>query len=97
MPLWIVLFNAIEAFSLPLIGVIVLCLSKLTSGPSARIAERWFLGVLFAVTVITCRTVIFQDDCWFVHTGTLAFMTVGALLLPGRESLGQRRVAHTSH
>lgn len=97
MPLWVNLFTAIEIFALPIIGSVVLGLSKLTAGPTARVAERWFLGVLLAVTLITCRTVIVHDPCWFVHTATLGFMIVGALLLPDRESLGHRRFAETWH
>ncbi len=92
MPSWVLLFSAVEVFSLPLIGSAALALSKLTSGSTARVAERWFLGILLAVTLITCRTVIVFDACWLVHTATLGMMIVGALLLPDRESLDQRRV-----
>jgi len=92
MSIWALLFSFIEFFSLPIVGAVALGLSKLTSGATARVAEHWFLGVLLAVTLITCRTVIVLDHCWLVHTATLGMMIVGALLLPSRESLDQRRV-----
>jgi hypothetical protein len=95
MPSWVLFFTVIEFFSLPAIGAIALTLSKVTAGDSARIAERWFLGVLLAVTLITCRTVIVLDNCWLAHTATLGFMIVGALLVPSRDSLDQRRTAVT--
>lgn len=91
MSTWVLLFSFVEVMSLPIVGSVALGLSKLTSGPAARVAEHWFLGVLLAVTLITCRTVIMLDACWLVHTSTLGFMIVGALLLPDRESLDQRR------
>jgi hypothetical protein len=97
MPIWMLLFQAIEIFSLPLVGSVALAWSKFAMGPTARVAERWFLGVLLAVTVITCRTVIVHDPCWFVHTATLGLMIVGALLLPDRESIGHRRFVETWH
>jgi len=92
MSIWALLFSLIEVFSLPIVGSVALGLSKLTSGDAARVAEHWFLGVLLAVTLITCRTVIVLDHCWLVHTVTLGTMIVGALLLPDRESMDQRRV-----
>ncbi len=90
---WSVMMTAFENISLPLLGLIVLGMSKLTTGETARIAEQWFIGVLLAITVITCRTVIVHDECWLAHTATLGLMVVGALLFPNRESLSQRRVA----
>jgi len=91
MPTWMLLFSAIEFFSLPLIGSFALALSKMTAGENARIAERWFLGILLAVTLITCRTVIVLGPCWFTHTATLGMMIVGSLFLPNRETIDQRR------
>ncbi len=84
------LFLAIEIFTLPMLGLFVLTLSKVTTGPMAQLAERWFLGVLVAVTLITCRTVIKADPCWFAHTATLGLMVIGSLLLPNRAALASR-------
>ncbi|TVP99350.1 MAG: hypothetical protein EA381_09955 [Planctomycetaceae bacterium] len=93
MPVWVQWIGLLEAVSLPVIGTVSLAASKLLVGPLALAAERWFLGILLAVTVITCRTVILSGECWLVHTATLAMMFVGALLLPDRRSLAERRVA----
>lgn len=92
MPQGISLFELVEAFALPLIGMASLASSKLLDGAAARAAERWFLGVLLAVTVITCRTVIVSADSWLMHTATLSMMFVGALLLPDRRALAERRL-----
>jgi hypothetical protein len=92
---WSLMISFVEVFSLPIVGSVALALSKLTSGSAVRVAEHWFFGVLLAVTLITCRTVIVLDPCWLVHTATLGLMIVGALLLPDRESMDQRRVVGT--
>ncbi|MGV3485294.1 MAG: hypothetical protein ACO1RT_12815 [Planctomycetaceae bacterium] len=92
MPSWML---CIETLALPLIGSVALGLSKLTHGPMARISEQWFLGVLLAVTLITCRTVISAGECWLAHTSTLGLMIVGSLLLPDRDSLLQRRITQS--
>jgi hypothetical protein len=94
MPLWMTLLTLSEAFTLPIIGSLALAASKLTVGASAQAAQRWFLGVLLAVTLVTCRTVISCDACWLLHTATLAMMAVGSLLLPDRQTLEQRRLSH---
>lgn len=94
MPLWMTLLTLCEAFSLPVIGSIALASSKLTVGVSAQAAQRWFLGVLVAVTLVTCRTVISCDPCWLLHTTTLAMMVVGSMVLPDRQTVQQRRLSH---
>jgi len=93
MPSWVILFSAIEVFALPVVGVFALAMSKLADGPTAHIAQRWFLGILLAVTLITCRTVIVLGPCWFAHTATLGFLIVGALLTPDRASMSDRDIA----
>ncbi len=93
MPSLMLLVSAVEVFSLPFIAISAIALSKLTHGETARTAERGFLGVLLAVTLITCRTVICVDPCWLVHTATLGLMIVAALLLPNRAAFEGRRVA----
>lgn len=96
MPAWMTLLTLLEAFALPTLGSAALVASKLTLGPAAQAAQRWFLGMLVAVTLITCRTVITSDDCWLLHTATLSLMVVGALLLPDRDALEQRRLSPTA-
>jgi len=93
MPPWMTLLTLVETFSLPILAMLTLAASKLTVGATAQAARRWFFGVLVAVTLITCRTVINCDSCWLTHTATLSMMFVGALLVPDRESLENRRIA----
>jgi hypothetical protein len=91
MPAWLIVLTCLEAFALPLLGSLALASSKLTLGKSAQAAQNWFIGILVAVTLITCRTVITSDRCWLLHTATLSLMVVGALLLPDRQTLEDRR------
>ncbi len=86
--LWV---SLVETGLLPFLGLATLFGSKLVSGPWARTAERGFFGVLIAVAIITCRTVVTLDDCWLLHTSTLGVMIVGALSIPDRDSFDHRR------
>ncbi len=92
MPLWLSLVNVLEAFSLPLLASLTLGVSKLTVGATAQAARRWFVGVLVAVTLITCRTVVTCDPSWLMHTVAVSMLFVGALLIPDRESVTARRL-----
>jgi hypothetical protein len=96
MPPWLSVFSFMEVLSLPILAALSLGVSKMTIGATAQAARRWFFGVLVAVTLITCRTVITLDPCWLTHTTTLSMLFVGALLLPDRESFEERRIASTT-
>jgi len=93
---WLTVMSLFEVLSLPLLAAFSLATSKLTVGATALAARRWFFGVLIAVTLITCRTVITCDPCWLTHTATLSMLFVGALLVPDRETFEERRIAATS-
>ncbi|MFM2003735.1 MAG: hypothetical protein RI963_3161 [Planctomycetota bacterium] len=86
----------IETFALPCIGVVALTISKLLVGTAAVAAQRWFLSVLVAVTMITCWTVIQSGEHWLSHTATLAMMFLGAVLVPDRVALAQRRITKST-
>lgn len=92
MPLWLTLLNIVEAFSLPLLASLTLGVSKLTVGATAQAARRWFVGVLVAVTLITCRTVVTCDPTWLMHTVAVSMLFVGALAIPDRESFSDHRL-----
>jgi hypothetical protein len=96
MPQWLAVFSLLEVLSLPILAALSLGASKLTVGATAQAARRWLFGVLVAVTLITCRTVITLDPCWLTHTTTLSMLFVGALLVPDRESFEERRVAEST-
>ncbi len=96
MPQWLSVLSFLEVLWLPILAALSLGVSKMTVGATAQAARRWFIGVLVAVTLITCRTVITLDPCWLTHTTTLSMLFVGALLVPDRESFEERRVADTA-
>lgn len=96
MPQWLSFVGYLELLALPMLAVMSLGASKLTVGATAQAARRWFIGVLVAVTLITCRTVITCDPSWLTHTTTLSMLFVGALLVPDREAFEDRRVADTA-
>jgi hypothetical protein len=96
MPQWLSIVSCLEVFALPILATMTLGVSKLTVGATARAARRWFVGVLVAVTLITCRTVITCDPCWLTHTTTLSMLFVGGLLVPDRETFEEKRVANST-
>ncbi len=75
----------VNAFVFPLLGVVLLLMSKLTAGAAARRAERRFLAALVVMTMVTVRTVMTCDDAWLLHTATLSILIVGALLIPSQD------------
>jgi hypothetical protein len=75
-----------DAFMLPLMGSVTLMFAKLTSGDTARWAERQFLAALLVITIATIRTVILCDENWLLHTATLGTIIIAALIVPGSES-----------
>ena len=75
-----------DAVLLPLIGGVTLFLSKVSSGETARWAERQFLAALLVITLVTLRTVVHCEDTWLIHTITLSVMIVGALKIPDHDS-----------
>lgn len=80
------LIGMLDAVVLPCLGLWSLVWSKIGQGEDARRAERQFLLVLVVITIVTLRTVINCDDCWLVHTITLATMIVGALAIPDQDA-----------
>lgn len=72
---------------LPIIAVWTLVHLKLAVGEEMRSAERRYFVALIVMTVITLRTVVLCDECWFVHTATTAGMILGALLMPSRSEV----------
>ncbi|TWT49086.1 hypothetical protein Pla22_42780 [Rubripirellula amarantea] len=76
-----------DALFLPVVGMAALLFAKLSTGSRARKAEKNFYVILVVVTLITLRTVILCEEVWLIHTLTLATMIVGALWVPGQDSL----------
>lgn len=81
--------SIMDAIMIPLAAGIALMLAKLTRGEWARKAEKNFFAFLVVMTVITLRTVILCEEFWLIHTATLAIMIVGALVIPGHDSIEQ--------
>lgn len=80
------LFSLAATFLFPVVGSVALLATKLSSGETRRFAQRQFIASLIVVTMVTLHTVATANDAWFVHTLTLATMTVGALALPNHDT-----------
>ncbi len=72
----------IELCLLPLLGVSLLVISKVSQGDGGRLAERFFFGTLLLATFATFRTMLGGDTMWLVHAVTMAIMIVGSVSVP---------------
>ena len=75
---------ALELWMLPVAGIALLVVSKVSHGDLGRLAERFFFAVLLLATFSTFRTLLAGDTQWLVHAVTMAFMIVGAVSVPVR-------------
>jgi hypothetical protein len=80
------LVNAIEVFSLPMIGFTALISSKVTSSRLGSWSEYLYLGVLLCAGLATCRTLLAGETTWFLHALTMALLIVGAVAIPAAAS-----------
>jgi hypothetical protein len=76
--------SAFSALGLPIVAILALLIAKLSTGASARRAERRFLAVLVIMSVVTAHTVFNQNAAWLIHTTTLGLLIVGSLWIPGQ-------------
>lgn len=88
------MMSIMDAVFIPVAGGTALLLAKLTQGEMARKAEKNFFAFLVVMTLITIRTVVLCEEVWLIHTTTLAIMIVGALAIPGHDSISQAVSTH---
>ena len=77
----------IQILQISLLPIVATCsiASLVTCGQERRsIAEAQFFASLLFAILMTTMTVAHADDCWLVHTVTVAAMVLGALVLPRR-------------
>lgn len=78
--------SAVSALGLPLVAMVALLIAKLSTGATARRAERRFLAVLVVMTIVTAHTVFTQNAAWLIHTTTMGLLIVGSLWIPGQSA-----------
>lgn len=78
--------SAVSALGLPMVALLSLLLAKLSTGDSARRAERRFLAVLVILSIVTAHTVMTQNVAWLIHTSTLGLVITGSLWIPGQSA-----------
>lgn len=83
--------GGVEAWILPLVGLLLLVVSKVTAGETARMAGSFFLAVLVISTLVTFRTMLAGETIWLLHALTMAIFIVGAVSMPAAS--GAKRIA----
>ena len=78
--------SAFSALGLPVVAVMALLIAKLSTGDSARRAERRFLAILVVMTIVTAHTVFNQSAAWLIHMTTMGILVVGSLWIPGQSA-----------
>lgn len=80
--------GGVEVWILPIVGLMLLIVSKISRGETARIAGSFFLAVLVLATLVTFRTMVAGETIWLMHALTLAIFIVGAVSIPASTSQG---------
>ena len=63
-----------------MLSVVALWIARLMDDAHWRTAaERTFFTVMLIVACGTLRTILANDGCWLLHTGSLCVMVLGAI------------------
>ncbi|QEG40267.1 hypothetical protein [Roseimaritima ulvae] len=79
---FIAVAEGFHTMGFPLLAIMAMFASKLTTGTAGRIADRWFIALLALQGLITLRTVMHADTTWLIHMGTLMLLIVGPVVIP---------------
>ncbi len=79
-PYWFESFANWFPWIVPFLAIAALWIARLMDDAHWRnIAERCFFMVLVIAACGTLRTVLENDPCWLMHTGSFGLMVLGAI------------------
>jgi hypothetical protein len=79
-PYWFESFANWFPWIVPILAVGSLWVARLSEDPTLRtIAERCFYTAMILAACVTLRTILADDGCWLLHTGSLCVMVIGAI------------------
>jgi hypothetical protein len=79
-PYWFESFANWFPWIVPAMSILSLWIARLCDDDRVRsIAERIYFGMMIVVATGTLRTILADDACWLLHTGSLCMMVVGAV------------------
>jgi hypothetical protein len=77
------LFDSISSFfpmAVPLVAIVTLWLARSSENSHwQKFAETTYIAALLVVAWGTLRTILCNDSCWLMHTGSMGVMVVGGI------------------
>ncbi len=79
-PYWFESFANWFPWIVPALSILSLWIARLCDDALVRsIAERLFFIIMIVVATGTLRTMLANEPCWLLHTGSLGLMVLGAV------------------
>ncbi|MCU0706731.1 MAG: hypothetical protein MUF23_00405 [Pirellula sp.] len=79
-PYWFESFAAWFPWIVPALSILSLWIARLCDDARVRSnAERIYFIMMLVVATATLRTILADEPCWLLHTGSLCLMVVGAI------------------
>jgi hypothetical protein len=79
-PYWFESFAGWFPLIVPMVSILSLWIARLCDDNRARaVAERIYYVMMMVVATGTLRTMLADEPCWLLHTGSLCIMVVGAV------------------
>jgi hypothetical protein len=84
MPYWFESFAEWFPWIIPAVAISGLWIAKLCEDQRLRgIAQRTYFAAMLVVAWGTLRTIVADEGCWLLHTGSLCVMILGAVFPNG--------------
>ncbi|MFO0011342.1 MAG: hypothetical protein ACK553_01235 [Planctomycetota bacterium] len=79
-PYWFESFAAWVPWLVPILSLLSLWIARLCDDSRVQSnAERIYFIMMVIVAMATLRTMLADEPCWLLHTGSLGAMVVGAI------------------
>lgn len=79
-PYWFESFAAWLPWIVPVLSLLSLWIARLCDDSRVKAnAERIFFVMMVVVAMATLRTMLANEPCWLLHTGSLGIMVLGAV------------------
>jgi hypothetical protein len=79
-PYWFESFASWFPWIVPVLSLIGLWIARLCDDDRVRsVAEHAYYCAMILAAVVTLRTILADDHCWLLHTGSFGMMVLGAV------------------
>jgi hypothetical protein len=79
-PYWFESFACCVPWIVPVVAIIGLWIANLSLDKRLKhFAQRTYFAIMLLVAWCTLRTVLDNEGCWILHTGSMGLMVIGAI------------------